>query len=29
MSLPARKPDITGVTYDGTGLTLYRYADRG
>ena len=24
-----RKPDITGVTYDGTGLTLYRYADRG
>ena len=24
-----RKADITGVTYDGTGLTLYRYADRG
>ena len=23
-----RKSDITGVTYDGTGLTLYRYADR-
>ena len=24
-----RKPDITGVTYDGTGLALYRYAGRG